>query len=415
VTSTKPAQAGPPSPITWPAPTALVTRPAQTATERLTRMIYAAMGPTAVAFGLLSLNTFLVQAAPHAGALPSASWVLVFGLPTMIGVLSTWGPLRLMRAMAWAEGGVFLVILTYWLLFRAVPLPAAHDIPWIISLTGVPAVAMATVAPYWVAWGYTALVSGMSGVLRAATSAEPNPGLVGVEDSLYALLVVGVFVGLTLVTRRSAARLDAAVGVARDNSAGRAARVARKQERLTIDALVHDSVISTLLMAGRGGVATEVVSQHAAKTLRQLDALRAPRPDATVAGSAVVSRVAALTAELAPDAALRTDLHDALEVPPVAVAALLGAVGEALRNSVAAAGAGQRRAVVRTVVVTASRRGIRVVVHDDGVGFDPRRVPAERLGIAQSIIGRMERIAGGAAAVWSRPGDGTEVVVSWTP
>jgi hypothetical protein len=119
VTSTQPAQAGPPSPIT---------RPAQTATEWLTRMIYAAMGPTAVAFGLLSLHTFLVQAAPSAGALPSASWALVFGLPTMIGVLSTWGPLRLMRAMAWAEGGVFLVSLTYWLLFRAVPLPAAQAI-----------------------------------------------------------------------------------------------------------------------------------------------------------------------------------------------------------------------------------------------------------------------------------------------
>ena len=387
----------------------------RSAGERVTRVLYVALGTSAIVFGGLSLDPFLAQAEQPAYAASLAAWLLLFGLPTALGLLSKRTPLRVLRVIALAEGVIFLVVLTLWLVFWSVPLPAGADIPWVVTFTAIPAVAVAIVTSHSVAWRYTILASVMSGILRAVTSADPNAILVGTEDGLYTLLFLSLFVGLTLVTRRTAARLDAAEEAGRHNFAGRAARVARKQERLTIDALVHDSVISTLLMAGRGGVATDVVSEHAAKTLGQLDALRAPARDNVIAGSEVLRRLTELTAELAPDAELRANLHDHLEVPAVAVDALLGAVGEALRNSVAAAGAGQQRPVVRTVVVRASRRGIRVAVHDDGVGFDPKQVPAERLGIAQSIIGRMERIAGGAAAVRSRPGDGTEVVVSWTP
>jgi signal transduction histidine kinase len=51
-------------------------------------------------------------------------------------------------------------------------------------------------------------------------------------------------------------------------------------------------------------------------------------------------------------------------------------------------------------------------VRDDGRGFDPGRLAAAavsgRLGVSQSIIGRL-RDAGGTAVVTSRPGQGTEV------
>ena len=49
-------------------------------------------------------------------------------------------------------------------------------------------------------------------------------------------------------------------------------------------------------------------------------------------------------------------------------------------------------------------------VRDQGAGFDPAVVPADRRGIADSIVGRMER-HGGTATVTSRPGAGTEVVL----
>ena len=51
---------------------------------------------------------------------------------------------------------------------------------------------------------------------------------------------------------------------------------------------------------------------------------------------------------------------------------------------------------------------ISLYVRDRGAGFEPARVPADRLGLAQSVIGRMER-NGGTAEVRSSPGEGTEV------
>ena len=53
-------------------------------------------------------------------------------------------------------------------------------------------------------------------------------------------------------------------------------------------------------------------------------------------------------------------------------------------------------------------RRAEVFVRDRGPGFDSAAVPADRRGISESIVGRMER-AGGHATVRSRPGAGTEV------
>jgi signal transduction histidine kinase len=49
-----------------------------------------------------------------------------------------------------------------------------------------------------------------------------------------------------------------------------------------------------------------------------------------------------------------------------------------------------------------------VFVRDRGPGFDREAVPADRRGVRESIVGRMER-HGGRAAVHTAPGAGTEV------
>ena len=60
------------------------------------------------------------------------------------------------------------------------------------------------------------------------------------------------------------------------------------------------------------------------------------------------------------------------------------------------------------VYAEAGDERVQVFVHDRGPGFDPAAVPADRRGVRESIVGRMER-HGGRAEVRSAPGGGTEV------
>jgi len=57
--------------------------------------------------------------------------------------------------------------------------------------------------------------------------------------------------------------------------------------------------------------------------------------------------------------------------------------------------------------------GYEVFVKDAGPGFDTEAVPQDRLGIRNSIVGRVRR-AGGDAAVKSAPGEPTEVTITVT-
>jgi signal transduction histidine kinase len=87
------------------------------------------------------------------------------------------------------------------------------------------------------------------------------------------------------------------------------------------------------------------------------------------------------------------------------VRALVSAVGEATLNAARHSGSTEV-----SVYVEVEDDAISAYVRDHGTGFDPSQVASDRRGIADSIVGRMER-HGGTAQVNSRPGGGTEVVM----
>jgi signal transduction histidine kinase len=87
-----------------------------------------------------------------------------------------------------------------------------------------------------------------------------------------------------------------------------------------------------------------------------------------------------------------------------AAEAVLGAAREALLNAAKHAG---EHGPIRVYAEVEDAR-IEAFVRDRGPGFDPAGVPADRRGVRESIIGRMERV-GGRAEVHSAPGGGTEV------
>jgi len=90
---------------------------------------------------------------------------------------------------------------------------------------------------------------------------------------------------------------------------------------------------------------------------------------------------------------------------PVGAEALLGAVRATFENVLRHSGS-----TTANVEIMYSDREVTFMITDEGEGFDMDSVDPSRLGIRDSIIGRMEQ-AGGTARIWSAPGAGTTVLL----
>jgi signal transduction histidine kinase/phage shock protein PspC (stress-responsive transcriptional regulator) len=176
----------------------------------------------------------------------------------------------------------------------------------------------------------------------------------------------------------------------------------RTQERAEIAAHVHDSVLQTLTLIQRNADDPSAVARLARAEERALRSwLYRPPPttDATF-----VPELERFAGEVEDTYAVTLEVVTVGDVgvsPPVA--ALLQATREAMVNAAKHAGA----AAPVAVFAEAGADGLEVFVRDRGPGFDLDRVADDRLGVSQSIVGRMER-HGGRADIRSSA-DGTEV------
>jgi signal transduction histidine kinase len=224
-----------------------------------------------------------------------------------------------------------------------------------------------------------------------------NHILGGLRDAALTAVVVVVALGLILA--------PFLWRLARNLAAERAERI-RSQERAQVAAHLHDSVLQTLtLMQKRAGDSREV----AALARRQERELRE-----WLAGDQRAGDERSLASELRLAAESIEDDHR-IAIESVVVGdceldnpaeAVLGAAREALLNAARHSGdAGPIR-----VYAEIDRAGIALFVRDRGGGFDPDAVAADRRGVRESIVGRMQR-AGGRADIRSSPGGGTEVAI----
>ncbi|MCO6010331.1 DUF5931 domain-containing protein [Actinoallomurus purpureus] len=188
-----------------------------------------------------------------------------------------------------------------------------------------------------------------------------------------------------------------------------ARREAATAERRRIARDIHDSVLQVLALVsvrGRelGGEAAELgrLAGEQETALRSLIALPpSPAPDGRL-------DVRTLLEPLAGDRiTVSCPAHEVL-LPDPAARALAAATGEALDNVRRHAGPDARA----WVLLDDEGEVVAVSVRDDGVGFEAGRLvraaEAGRLGVAQSIVGRIREL-GGEASLTSAPGRGTEV------
>ena len=202
-------------------------------------------------------------------------------------------------------------------------------------------------------------------------------------------------------------------------------QISAAQAREEVARTLHDGVLQTLAVVERRATdpALARLAREQERELREyLFGVAAGAPDGSSAtvdpGATVGPGGGDLGAALRAAAARYEDAFDgraqvlvAEDLPPLpaaSVAALAGAVGEALVNAGKHGGATK----VTVYVEPASGGGVFCSVKDDGVGFDPAATPPGQ-GLARSIRGRMQE-AGGRADVTSRPGSGTEVCL-WLP
>jgi signal transduction histidine kinase len=212
--------------------------------------------------------------------------------------------------------------------------------------------------------------------------------------ALAALVVASVLILLSAPFWRAMIRRLGAEQVAR----------ARSEERAEVAAHLHDSVLQTLALIQKRADDPKQIAQLARRQERELrEWLTDDQPsrpderlaDALRAAAAEIedSHGSPIEAIVVGDAAL--DEHSR---------ALVAASREALTN---AAKFASRGGPVR-LYAEIEDGNARVFIDDRGPGFDPERIPADRHGVRESIIGRMER-HGGRAEIRSEPGEGTEV------
>lgn len=180
----------------------------------------------------------------------------------------------------------------------------------------------------------------------------------------------------------------------------------RSQERAEVAAHVHDSVLHTLTLIQRNAHDPKEVQRLARAQERDLRAwLYQPKADAEQALAAAVRKISA-----------EVEDHHGVPIEVVCVGdcplderlgAMLQATREAMVNAAKYAG---NETAPPSVSVYAEVDGddVMIFVRDRGRGFDLDAVPADRMGVRESIIGRMER-NGGKAEIRTAPGEGTEV------
>ena len=175
----------------------------------------------------------------------------------------------------------------------------------------------------------------------------------------------------------------------------------RSEERAEVAAHVHDSVLQTLTLIQRYADDPAEVTRLARTEERNLRSwLYAPTGDPERTFGAALGREAG---SVEADYAASVDLVTVGDAPlDAGLGALVAAAREAMVNAARHGGG--------AVSVYAECRDdvAEVFVRDRGPGFVLDEVPADRHGVRESIIGRMER-NGGTATLRTAPGQGTEV------
>ena len=372
-----------------------------------------AIARTAAGFGV----AFMLQSVPAmAQQLPNMnpvwSWVMVGALVAALAltvVVSIVG--RGLRMGHVTFAAVYLVALVSWPFAVLDPAAAPTSSYWLYYTLTI-ATAMATVGlGIRGATVYVVLAPVIYGVIRVT---PPGGGVTvtqAVLDTVYAIILGGAITIITAILRNAASSVDRAQATALQRYAHAVRQHATEAERVQVDAIVHDSVLTTLLSAARAETpeTKELAALMAGNAIGHLrDALaEGPQSDAEVSLAALANRITEAASALSEPVTVDSDRVRSARIPIAVAEAVYSAAVQAMVNSLQHAGPARRWVIVR-----GGGDGLAVEVGDDGRGFETDAVPTERLGVRVSILERIASV-GGAAVIDTHPGGGTVIALHW--
>jgi signal transduction histidine kinase len=308
---------------------------------------------------------------------------------------------------------VLLTMCTWGLQLQLTEGVIESETPWIYEALGIAGIASALAMPTALSVAYQVAVPLGWVILRESTTASQFERWDSAYGAVYVFLFTISVSSLIWLLRSSAKNADLASQKAAEAAAESARVDAIERERHRIDALVHDQVLTTLLLAASAKNQKEaehvkVLAEGAIEKLISFSSLQV-NDDSPITVSSLFEALKKTAQSQVPDLQIDMGATSDLEVPGEVAAAISEATIQALTNSVQHAG----RGVTRELVLRNHTEGIKVVVIDNGKGFRESRVPKHRLGIQLSMRSRMEQI-GGTLKINSKPNQGCTVILQWS-
>lgn len=379
--------------------------------RRVEATLAISMSVFSLVFVVQSLSSLFGQWSSTHSSLGLALVVLVYGwtgVAALAAVLRVWT-----RAAFLGVAAAYLVALALWHSVLVAPLPDDRQ-PWLLLLATMPTGFLIIAARgWWVPLTYAVATCAAVGLLRLTPAGGQVPPFRAALDAVYAFFLDVALLTLIIALRQAARAVDAAQRAALDRYAAARTSEAMEHERVQIDALVHDSVLTTFLTAAgaEGADETALAAGMAEEAIRQLTG-GAPVPSA---GKRPVD-LEELTGWLRRDvAAVAGDFtwtcsgSESATVPASVAEAVVSAAVQAMVNSVNHAGGPEVR---RSLGVRMYVGGLHVTVADEGKGFVLSDIPSQRLGVRVSILERV-RTVGGTARIRTAPGRGTRIELGW--
>ena len=333
----------------------------------------------------------------------------VFAVSAVLSVLSSWFNFE-WRVVFRVHGAIVLGLVWILALIADPSAFSPDNKPWAWWALGVAAVVIGVSSPprVWVA--YIPILSASWFLSKQVLFAGARY-LDALLDSAYILVFGFAIAGLVQLVRDGATEVDVANTAAIQSAIDKASLDAIERERSRLDALVHDQVLHTLLLAARAQSAVEKQAAVRSATVA-IESLQRAEDEVAAIGSVtplgLFKAIEKAALDLDPRVVVTSLGGGSENLDPEVAQALTEATLQALDNAIQHSQA----KTIELLLDSPEEYSLVFEIVDDGIGFRLDRATRDRIGIRTSIQARVESV-GGQAEIESAPGMGVKVSLRW--